>query len=327
VTSVYGAKYGGLLVPLLYSIKRSNPRANVTVFWQDVTPAIRLLERVYPEYEFIDVGVGRHADLIDNIGEKAPLWAKAAAHHPGEQIVLMDSDMLVLKDVSHYFEEEFEAGFTHKVQEPFPLNTGVFLLRTTPGLLAFLDVWARRTTEIITTPALREQATGPSHPYGGPDQMAWWELIGFDRTKNDYVVQSGDEALRIKGFPCSELNETRSCPVTNDTHIIHYKGGWHPILMDGTGFTVNRPRNDSWQMYLLYLQTYREASRYAAEKLPANEVPKSFGIAVPFYFDANLEPSPFLYKLFAMKESVAIPLRTWMKAAKRRLKARAKRAA
>ena len=48
VTSVYGKKYAGMLLTLLYSIHVSNPDAKVTIFWQDVSKHIRRLKEAFP---------------------------------------------------------------------------------------------------------------------------------------------------------------------------------------------------------------------------------------------------------------------------------------
>ncbi len=319
ITSVYGKKYGGMLLSLLYSIQTSNPNATVTVFWHDVSPNIRILEKVFTQYEFIDVGVGHHSNLVDNIAEKAPLWAKAAHYYPDERIVLLDTDMLVIKDITHFFDEEFDIGFTYKHAEIYPINTGVILAHTTPPTLEFLDAWAQRTTEINNDPKLREQATTRAFPFGAPDQMAWWNMISFEKGTNKYKISIKNTELTIRGFSCQELNETNSCPITDITHIIHYKGGWHSILIDGTGFTSKRSREDSWEMYLLYLQTYKDALWYAAQSLPFRKLPKHMGITTPFYFDANLNEISFLYKLFLYKERAAVPIRNWVATIKQQL--------
>ena len=309
ITSVYGKKYGGMLLPLLYSIKTSHPAAHVSVFWDDINETTRLLERAFPDYEFVASRINATGDVVNRIAEKASLWAYAARRYPGENLVLLDSDMLVIRDITNYFQLGFDIGFTYK-DETYPINTGILLVReSNESSQTFLDAWATRTVAINSNSEEKRMATNRSFPYGAPDQMAFYELVGFSLNKDQYAVQINDGyPLIFRAIPCGELNETNSCPITDTTRVIHYKGGWHPILLDGTGFTSHRPKADSWEMYLLYLATYNEAMRYVKTLLGLSR-DRFFGIKRPFYIDADLKESKPLYSIFQVREHISRPLR------------------
>jgi hypothetical protein len=36
---------------------------------------------------------------------------------------------------------------------------------------------------------------------------------------------------------CARLNEINSGPLREQTHVVHYKGGWQRILLDGRPFS------------------------------------------------------------------------------------------
>lgn len=308
VTSVYGKKYGGMLLSLLYSVRQSNPNARMTIYWQDVASETLLLKKVFSEFDFVDTTHDVSYDLVNRIAHKTLLWADAAARHKHERIVFVDVDMLILKDLSGFFDDSFDIAFTYK-DEQYPVNTGTFLACGSTATEEFFKKWHSETKKILSDPLLRARATSSSYPYGAPDQMAFYTLIEFKRGSTEYAVTVGGKRLRCKGLPCELLNETNSRPLNDRMHIIHYKGGWHSILIDGTDFTPRRPKEDSWEMYLLYLKTYREALAYAAQRL-GNRMPrKGFGITRPLYLNESLDVSPLLYTVFSFKEKALGPIR------------------
>jgi hypothetical protein len=58
------------------------------------------------------------------------------------------------------------------------------------------------------------------------------------------IVKNG---IRLKGFPCKQLNNILSPSLDdNDLYIIHYKGSWRNILTEGNWKNSLRPdtKND-----------------------------------------------------------------------------------
>ncbi len=313
ITSVYGKKYGGMLLSLLYSVTKSNPHARMSIFWEDISPATRHLEKVFPQFDFIDTAHGIHGDLIDRIAHKTLLWADAAHRYRGENLVFVDVDMLVLKDISHFFvEETFDLGFTYKDDEIYPINTGTFLARASEETEEFFTLWDKETHRIVNDAELRNKATSRSYPYGAPDQMAFFTMIGYEKGKTSYKVSVGTQTLVCSGFPCTLLNETNSKPITDAMHIIHYKGGWHSILLDGTDFTSRRPKKESWDMYQYYLRTATEALHVYRERSNAKATLRDIGIRFPWYLRSNVSEKPFMYTLFRVWQKCLEPLRSIM---------------
>ena len=316
VTSVYGKKYGGMLLNLLYSVVHSNPEAAITVFWQDVGDSIKDLKDAFPQVNFINTEKEMGVDSVSRIANKTQLWTEAALLYKGENLAFVDVDMLVLKDVSHFFvDKTFDVLFTYK-DEIYPINTGTVLIRASQKVVNFFTIWTQETMNILSDNELKKQATSRSYPYGAPDQMAFYRLLNFSLPQETYAVSG----LVIKGVPCALLNETNSKPVHTETHIIHYKGGWHSILIDGTDFTFRRPKPDSWEMYLLYLRTYKEAVAYVSKRLNKKFSNSSFGVTIPFYLDNDLCESKFLYAVFNLCERILVPVRKVIRFIRKRLR-------
>ena len=325
ITSAYGPDYGGMLLSLLYSIAKSHPGAAATVFWQDVSERDRFLPLAFPNVSFVEVERPMGTAAINRISNKTLLFADALRRHGDECLVLLDVDMLVIKPLDRFFvEHQEDVLFTYK-NERWPLNTGILLVRPSPRVVGFFLAWAERTSEILRDPELVDQAASWEYPYGGPDQMSFSQLINFRPGQLRYNVACRGEQVTMAGVPCAELNETNSRPVTAQTRVIHYKGGWHPILLRGTDFTAHRPKSDSFEMYLLYLRTYKEAVANASHVLglPARRL--SGGIKIPFYLDRELKESSLLYRVFAIREAVLRPLRGRLRGARRRFRKLAQR--
>jgi hypothetical protein len=73
--------------------------------------------------------------------------------------------------------------------------------------------------------------------------------------------------------------------VTDDKHILHYKSGWQPILLQGRPFTRNRPREASWPMFTLYVRRFREALELLNTAAGTDLTARDFNIVVPFYLE------------------------------------------
>jgi hypothetical protein len=130
------------------------------------------------------------------------------------------------------------------------------------------------------------------------------QLVGFQPEKTDYVYSDAGMETRLRAAPCRLLNETNSRPITDDTHLVHYKGGWQHILLLGRPFSRFRPRKASWEMFSRYLATFAEALRLLNQRAGTNYTAADLGIVVPFYYRGTSGGfNPLLYGLWRVKEA------------------------
>ncbi len=289
IVASYGAKHVGMLLTHLHSIARSHPSTRAAVYWQDI-PA-RLLDAIraaHPTYDFHRTEFDFSNDFLPRISSKVHAWCRAAEEHAGEpELCLADVDTLVLRDVSHFLaKDDADVIFTHKPDRT-ALNTGVLLAHGRPATAAFFRTWRDRTLKIIRDPELYRQANDYSLGYGAADQMALWKMLGYERSRAEYSIECEGHGVRLRAEPCALLNETNSLPVTDDKHILHYKSGWQPILLQGRPFTRNRPREASWPMFTLYLRRFREALDGLNAAAGTKFTARDFGIVVPFYLETE----------------------------------------
>lgn len=314
VIAAYGNRYVGLLLTCLYSITQSNPNAQATILWKQISAEkISLIQRAFPTYEFVEsTHIFETGTTTVRIAQKTYLWQSGALRYPNERRIFIDVDTLVLKDIGHFFEEHsFDIGFTRK-EDLYPLNTGVLLVQGKAGTL-FFDEWVERTEQILADPVRTFQATSRKFLYGGADQMALYQFISYTPEKTDFSgTTTQGVSIRFRAFPCAVLNFVHSSPITPDMHIIHYKSGLQKILIDGTGFTGKRTKEDSWDMYIHYLRNYRNAVDYVALHTNTPATYQSWRIRTPFYFTKELAVVPFLYKVFSIKEAVRQRIHTML---------------
>ncbi len=300
ITTAYGNGYIGFLLTCIFSITKCNPKAAVSVFWSDIDQRyINLLAQIFPNVEFKKNEVDIPQDFIKRISSKTILWSKAIKLYPDEQICLLDSDTLVLKNIAHFFEKDFDIAFTVK-EEKIPLNTGVMLVKNSARVIKFFQEWQTRTNSILNNQKEYAKANNTDdYPYGGTDQMSFYNLIQYTKEKSNFSTNINSESVQLVALPCAQLNETRSTAVTSEKHILHYKGGWRPILLEGTNFTLNRPKEKSLEMYKLFLKTFSDAIKTVQTIDPQISV-KDFNIRVPYYL--NIETGQenklkyFIYK-------------------------------
>lgn len=281
VVSAYGDKYSGMLLTSVFSIISSQKKPyTIRVYWQDISDAImQPFRQAYSEHcEFTQTAFVLSEDPDSRISMKTLLWEKAVKEAEDSPLVLLDGDTLVNGDISHFFDEHFDIGFTVK-DERVPINSGVLLVKTPKRCRLFFQQWREHTIAILQSKVSYDEAI---RAYGGIDQKAFADITGFQRGKEFYEIFDSESPLIAVALPCIVLNETRSVPVSAATLIYHFKGGWRFILTEGKPFTKNRSKKESFAMYLLYMKTFLKAAERLVLLDKKFDV-RMLGVVVPFY--------------------------------------------
>lgn len=304
IISLFGDRHVGMLLPLLYSIQKSNPNAAISVYWEDISPdTVKLMQIAFPAIDWVKTNFNFSTDITKRISSKMLVWNKAAQEKyiaDGGWLLFLDADMLARKDILSFLEPiRSEAILTYRDGQ-FPLNSGVVVFRSGKKSAEFFQIWLDKTLEILASPDLYAQANNKHLPYGGADQMALHLLLEYklDQRHYRYTLPTG-QFLDLETQPCEDLNETYSAPITERTRIIHYKGGWRSILFEDAPFTKNRPKKTSWEMFTYYHLIYQEAINFLNRQTGSRFKTTDFGLIVPFYFDPKTgQEKPGLYPLF-----------------------------
>lgn len=259
IVCYFGAKYAPMLGVLLQSIADVHPCRKVVLLHYDTPADVLRMACNYPNV--IARPVERQAYPAAMAAALKPLILADYLASPtlAGPALVVDCDMLVRRDPFDLFREDDDILFTTR-DGVWPINGGIIGIRNPHdrAVSRFFHRWADRIVAIARDPMLAEVARSESHPYGHVDQMAFAQTIGYERRKTEFVQQEcgGLKARAIDGFI---LNETRSVPIDPETRILHYKGGWHRILLNGRTFTRNRPMRAGWEMFTVYWNTHARA--------------------------------------------------------------------
>lgn len=310
VVANYGTRHLGMLLAHLHSVARAEAGASVAVYWQDIPDAlIPALRAVAPAGEFHRTTFDFTQDQKQRISSKVLCWSRAAEEHEGEpRLVFCDSDTLVRRSLSAFFDAGDDDVIVTMKPESVPLNSGVLLARGGAAATAFFRAWRDETLAILQTPALFAEANDPGKPYGGTDQMALYRMLPFREGTLHYTVRCGAQEVRVRVEPCAKLNETNSRPLVDEIHVVHYKAGWQRILLDGRPFSRFRPRAASWEMLDYFLATFSEAIAKANLATGRSFTPADFGICWPWYYRRR-RFNPPAYAAWRVKEAAK---RVWL---------------
>lgn len=279
-----------MLLPLLASIEKNNPNAITHIYWEDIdVEIIETLQKTFTRTQWSKTSFNFSNDVTKRISSKTLVWELAAQENQNldEWLVFLDADTLVIQEILPYLQaQQATAIFTHR-DSSFPINSGVVAFVSGPKTATFFTLWQKETMRILSDPSLFAQANNRALPFGGADQMALHVLLGYQRGVSKYPELLEKYGLEIKMVPCDDLNETASVPLSSKTRIIHYKGGWRSILFENGPFTKNRPKPDSWEMYLLYIKTFKEAVATVNARLGQKNTLADFGFKLPFYVNTE----------------------------------------
>lgn len=186
-----------------------------------------------------------------------------------ENIAFLDADTILIKDISHFFENDFDIAYTYYSNHHTPygdqsftcsgynrINTGVMLAKKNKRLTNFFNNYSKTVLNFF------KNGSPLKNEFMAIDQDAlMWELISQNRNNlKDFQHTSRhvSDAL-VRPFTCAELNDPESRPVIDETHIIHYKSGWRAIIPNGNWESVShspRKKENSLEQYLIWKEKY-----------------------------------------------------------------------
>jgi len=251
-TTVFGDSYLTFLYALIGSLEQNIVNYKLYVFYKDIN--VKNIEKIQSHrIDFIDLNSIKFKNIstINHlISSKIYLWREALNYLPdGETVIFLDTDTIINKNPINSLDFDFNILFTIK-NERFPINTGVIIVKNNLFTKSFIDKWAARTIEIIEDENLLDIAISKRQPYGGADQMSFYEMVNFNTYENPLIAQKSQN--KIFTLECSKFNQTNSVKVDKDTFIYHFKGAWHNVIINGGTFTFKRNFMQSKEMLIMF---------------------------------------------------------------------------
>jgi len=255
-TVLTGEEYTKRYFPSFYQSIKNAYKEDFDLFI--ATDSIELIEKYEVEnVNLIKVDALDEKDYTKKASRKVDsyqkLFNKISLKYPeNTNLCFLDSDTCIIKSIDHYFKFDFDIGFTfyHNHMTPYGdvsytqkgynrLNSGVVLSKLNKNSESFFKTWKKITNDFI------ENGSPLKKEFMGEDQDSLAYIVGINyinvegkniRTfapnfSGKNLIQIEDNVVKVLGFTCRKLNEPESVKeITENSHIIHYKGGWRKIL-------------------------------------------------------------------------------------------------
>ena len=268
---IYGHKHIPLVYSFIYSALEVCPKVKIIIGYSDFSKfELNLLQIAFPAVDFVELSssttqLNSHASRASM---KIRMWNELYIGYlsVGKFGAFLDIDTVLLK---HPFEELSHVGqlFLTRKRGKWPLNTGVVFARKCNEVLQVFSEWEKVTISILGSSKINREAELLG---GGADQYALIKILGISESIRDESISSliSDRfGVHVEFVPCAIYNQTESMPLDKNIKIVHYKAGWHKILLQNAPYTKNRPKNSSSEMHALWQATYFKANRILYENL------------------------------------------------------------
>ena len=149
---------------------------------------------------------------------KLKLWLEVLKN-TDDDVVFMDCDMIVLKDISDAFKNRFDIGYTKRTGSRIPYNGGVMFVRNNPEAIKFVEYWKEINDKMYDDYTFHHKWR---NKYAGMNQAAF-----------GYIMEAGKYKAKLKSFSCDVWNAcVENWPKINeDTRIIHIKGALRRTIL------------------------------------------------------------------------------------------------
>ncbi len=137
-----------------------------------------------------------------------------------DDVVFMDCDTAILRDISPAFVGDFDIGYTTRTRG-IPFNCGVVFVRNTPAAKQFVSEWRVVNDKMYANAKLHNPYR---HKYAGINQAAF-----------GYLLEHGAAGAALRKFPCHEWNACKEDWPTIDgtTRVLHVKSDLRRMIVGG----------------------------------------------------------------------------------------------
>jgi alpha-N-acetylglucosamine transferase len=152
---------------------------------------------------------------------KLNYWSNAIRYEDGN-ICLIDGDTVVLKDVEHVFEQDFDIAYTRRSIDRPPINGGVLFVKASEKVWDFFDKWVLTNNEMLTNPVLHRIWY---RKYNGINQASFGYML--ERYKSDLKI------IEVPGVKYNACDKGDWIGINDQTHILHVKSDLRVACING----------------------------------------------------------------------------------------------
>ena len=266
LSCVYGSNHVPFVHTFLYSVTNTSPESQVFIGYSDFPEIERkLLELAYPKVNFVrlslgDVPTSSHASQAS---KKTKLWLQLFENQVsiGDNALFMDIDTVMMDSPFKSMGEIQDLALTRKLGR-WPLNTGVIFVKKSLATLDFFRNWNESTQKILGSRSLNRESELSA---GGADQFSILQILDIEESIKDSEIHKSFVPrfnLNVNFLSCDVFNQTESVPLNEGIKIVHFKAGWHEILLTNSKFTRNRPASTSRELHNLWQGLYSRSKSH-----------------------------------------------------------------
>lgn len=220
----YGdTQYIRLMDVLSKSIYKNCPKAKQKM--------ITIPAPVVNEEERAELRFGEHTAKLQK-------WVELLNEEDDDEIIFIDADTFVLRDVSHVFLEDFDLGITRRTGEParIPFNGGVLFVKKNERTLLFFDKFLEINNKMFEDKIFHQEWRDK---YAGMNQAAF-----------GWMYENYEEDINIMELPCALYN---ACGMDwknftiGKPYIVHVKSKLRKIILDNNNNIAYKDIADSWR--------------------------------------------------------------------------------
>lgn len=147
-------------------------------------------------------------------------WVNAIEKSTGN-IIIMDCDMLVLRDLSDAFKSNFDIAYTSRGAARTKLNGGVLFIKVNERSLYFLRRW------VIVNKMMYDDIF-----FHTPWRRKY---VGMNQASLGYMIENESKGIKIINFPCTEWNQCQEDwhKLNLTTRCVHIKSRLRVDCMSG----------------------------------------------------------------------------------------------
>ena len=169
---------------------------------------------------------------------KLNYWAEKIKQESGN-ICLIDGDTVVLKDVEHVFDLDFDIAFTRRSKGVhIPINGGVLFVKASPRVHDFFDKWVLTNNEMLTNRVLHLHWY---RKYNGINQASFGYML--ERYKSDLKI------IQVEGSKYNACDKIDWIGINDDTHILHVKSELRVACINNLGPKQYEKAVKTWREY------------------------------------------------------------------------------
>jgi len=165
-----------------------------------------------------------------------------------EDVIFMDADMMVLRDVTDLFNDKnHDVFYSKRDRKHLPMNGGFVGIRNNEAGIDFLEKWVKANRILYEDIVKNHGKTLHSKwrsRYGGMNQAAFGYMLSEMKLK-----------ARLKPIPCYEWNACVEhwAKINASTRVVHIKGGLRRAVMSNRPAAVMLPKMrkavEIWRQY------------------------------------------------------------------------------